>query len=1009
MLKSMSFRTTLVAIACAISMSAHAMADEPKKVDIPAGDLRQALLQLSKQYGADLVYRPEQLTGLKTHGAHGELTTKQAVSLLLEGTPLELRTDPSGAMLIAPAHTLSLKQGEGSGREDPPEGAHSSKSSSGDRRQLAQANQGQTSSPATVEKEDQQASKKKPVQLEEVIVTGSRIPTHAKEGAQDVQIYTREKIEQSGQTTVVDFLNTLPAVSTASSENGGATPLGTSTVTLHGLPFGTTLVLINGRRVETSGINIARDIFDLSNISLAAVDRIEVMSTGSSAVYGSDAIAGVVNIVLKKDFSGLAVDTKYAGASGTHEWEGSFAWGKQWGRASASVIASYMTRSALLGSQRPITATNDYTPFGGTDQRGYDCNPGNVFFPNGFSFNGQPPVPYAAVPAGYTGTPTVQEFAGTAGTLNKCSFIGYYSVIPAARRKGVFAQGSYRLTSSVELFTELLLSAARQSQAAGPPELFGEPGFQSFTVPASNPFNPFGQDVGVSNLLTTLGSGITTNDTVFFRPLLGAKGDLFGTRWQWEFAGWASKDWSKPIGPTQDNTAIGNAINSTNPATALNPFIDGAQASPALLRSFLVNARETFYGHTLAVSGFVRGPLLQLKSGPLEVVFGGEHDRDRIHEDDINLPFESPNTITDFQRHSSALFTEGRVPILGHRANPQAGDILVVTLASRYDSYSDFGSKTTPQFGAEWRPSDTLLVRGTYGRAFKAPSLNNLYQRALSLSIPVFDPVTGQTEVPSITFGGNRNLRPETGQSRTFGIVYSSEANPGLRLSVTHWDVDEKDSIQFLVFFTIIANESLFPGNITRAPGQNGQPGPITAITDTFVNFGEIRLSGFDYQVAYKYQTGFGELTPSLSAVQTYHYTQALTPGSPPVDSVSKANSAVVWAPRWKGTVATGWKLGPLSANVAGRYISRYQDYAPLANGSFAQLGDSWFWDANFHYEVGGRGAFGNRWLNGAYMELGGVNLLNRLPKYSNFGFGYDPTQADIRGRFLYARLGINL
>jgi len=151
MLKSMSFRTTLVAIACAISMSAHAIADEPKKVDIPAGDLRQALLQLSKQYGADLVYRPEQITGLKTHGAHGELTTKQAVSLLLEGTPLEVRTDPSGAMLIAPAHTLSLKQGEGSGREDPPEGANSSKSLSRDGLQLAQVDQGQTSSPSTVE------------------------------------------------------------------------------------------------------------------------------------------------------------------------------------------------------------------------------------------------------------------------------------------------------------------------------------------------------------------------------------------------------------------------------------------------------------------------------------------------------------------------------------------------------------------------------------------------------------------------------------------------------------------------------------------------------------------------------------------------------------------------------------------------------------------------------------------------------------------------------------------
>src|SRR6266404_344364 len=273
MLKSMSFRTTLVAIACAIYMSAHAMADTPKKVDIPAGDLRQALLQLSKQYGADLVYRPEQVAGLKTHGAHGELTTKQAVSLLLEGTPLEVRTDPSGAMLIAPPRTFSLKQGEGSGSEDPPEGAHSSKSSSRDGLQLAQVDQGQSSCSSTVEKQDEQASKKKAVQLEEVIVTGSRIPLVGGQKAQPIRSYTKEDIQQSGQTTIGDFLNVLPDVSVSSSEGLTGELVMQRTIQLHGLPIGTTLVLLNGRRVETSVLGY----FDVGSIPVSAVERIEVL------------------------------------------------------------------------------------------------------------------------------------------------------------------------------------------------------------------------------------------------------------------------------------------------------------------------------------------------------------------------------------------------------------------------------------------------------------------------------------------------------------------------------------------------------------------------------------------------------------------------------------------------------------------------------------------------------------------------------------------------------------
>src|ERR1700756_447014 len=137
-------------------------------------------------------------------------------------------------------------------------------------------------------------------------------------------------------TTVSEFLNTLPDVSLSITENGFQTISGTTTVQLHGLPIGTTLILVNGRRVGTSGAAQAYGLtyFDLNTIPLATIDRIELLSQGSSAVYGSDAIAGVINIILKNHFNGLEVNSKYGFASGTHQVEADITWGRNWDKGS---------------------------------------------------------------------------------------------------------------------------------------------------------------------------------------------------------------------------------------------------------------------------------------------------------------------------------------------------------------------------------------------------------------------------------------------------------------------------------------------------------------------------------------------------------------------------------------------------------------------------------------------------------------------------------------------------
>jgi iron complex outermembrane recepter protein len=212
--------------------------------------------------------------------------------------------------------------------------ANASATSDSQTSELAQVTQNNPTKSNTRETLPPPAKQKtKPAVLEEVIVTGSRIPLATQERAQDVKIFPRADIDRSGQTTLTDFLNTIPDVSVASTENLFQNVVGGTSVTLHGLPVGTTLVLLNGRRVQSSPAQAqggsGNAFFDLNNVPFAAVDRVEIISEGSSAVYGSDAIGGVVNIVLNDNFDGLDTKLTYGGADGMHDANVSVLWGRK--------------------------------------------------------------------------------------------------------------------------------------------------------------------------------------------------------------------------------------------------------------------------------------------------------------------------------------------------------------------------------------------------------------------------------------------------------------------------------------------------------------------------------------------------------------------------------------------------------------------------------------------------------------------------------------------------------
>lgn len=848
------------------------------------------------------------------------------------------------------------------------------------------------------------AKRRESTALEEVVVTGSRLAESASGGPQEIKIYTREQIDQSGQNSISDFLNTIPAVSNASVDNGLSVfaAYGQTTVQLHGLPIGTTLVLLDGRRLESSGLAAAPgqpNSFDLNNLPLDAVERIEVLSEGSSAIYGSDAIAGVVNIILKSHLRGLSVSAKFGGAPGTNETVLGLAGGHDWDLAHIDVIASVQKRTGLSGSERSLTADQNFTRFGGADMRVAACNPGNVFSLDGTPLPGSPNgETFAAL------SPTSSASNIRYGALNLCSLTSGFTYITPVQREAVVVKGSYDVAEHFELFAQSLFSHSTLDIDNGSQFLYSTPSFTQYSIPATYPSNPFGKAVGIGYAFADLPHFGTKTSTNFFEFAAGLRGHA-GNRWHWEVSGSLSHDYNRTNSNGGPYLSTQTYLDSATSSDAVNFFSDQPLSSAAR-NQMLANtalADNRYFGRSLSATAFVRGDVIHIPAGPVQIAVGSEYTRDNVSYDFVSGYFvgSRPQAEAQYNRSTISAFLESRIPLLGNGLR----DTLALTLAGRFDKYYNSTSKFTPQIGVEVRPVDVFSIRANYAKAFKAPSLFELYSPATNFIQPIVDPKLGTQYTVSAIQGGNFALAPEAGRSISIGVA-ARELVAGLNLSTTYWEIVEDDSIQTLLPQSLVDNEDRFPGQVTRAPGSGGMLGQIVRINDSLINFGEIRVRGIDYSASYAIDTKAGRITPSLSAAQTLSYLATLLPGAPGENRTSKASDDGNWAPRWKAVASANWRMGTTSASLTTRYTGRYQDY-----DSSRYIGNFFLTDANVHYSF--RRVFeGARGLQDAYVEVGGINIFNTRAQFSNYGFGfygYDPAQADLRGRFLYIRLGAGL
>ena len=961
-----------------ISLSAHWGASEAAEaaptaqyaIEQPAQSVADALRAIAHETGTSVLFDPAAVRGRVAHAVSGRLSAFEAITAALQGTGLVAAQVSDNAVVVKAAPVAGAAP--------------------------ASAVAASTPSAAADPQRDDAAT------VAKVEVTGSRLKRISAEGPAPVNVYTRKDIEQSGQPTLERFLSGLNEVSASAGDGTYGSARGQGTVQLRGLPLGSTLVLINGRRVEAVGSSSGQ-FFNLDLIPTAAIDRVEVVPVGSSAVYGGDALAGVVNVILKKSIDGVSVSANLGAGRGLHAGGLSLATGGYDADGSYLLMGSYNHSTPLTTAQRAFFRDADHRPSGGPDARVQYCTPGTVSSMSGGNLPGlnSSIAGIPTLPAGQS--PQIGDFVPTSGAPNLCSLDANgkgLSLVEGDDTLAFNATGERRITGSWFAFGEFTLARDRTSSREYGLVLDG------VTVPASNAYNPFGEDVNVTAVLGPAnGSNGLAQQSRFLRAVGGARGELAGG-WETELTLSTVRDrgGSQSYNQNVDATALDAALAANVQATALDPFTTGRAASDAVLSGIWSDYDTLNKGSKDQVSALARGSVLQLPAGALEAVIGAEAARDHYAVSIPSLDFD-----IDAHRRSSAAYGELRVPLLNAGPTGNGWNVAALTAAARHDKYSDFGSANTYQTGLELRPLRSLLLRASLATSFKPPTLvetNHGYDVFPADVFGLVDPARGGEPIASGTIVSttNKSLHPERGRASSFGAVWEPEGSLGTRLSASHWEVRVNGLIADVAPQTALDYESSFPGFVTREPTVDGVPGKVTSILFSEANFGSVDVAGTDMEAGYAWRGFQGRWTVSAGATRTNEYQVVLAPGEATQNRLGQRYSDF-WAPRWKSRASIDIDAGAWSLGLTSRYLGQYKD---ALGTSERRLGAYWTHDLAASVDL--KKCLPNlaERVKAATLSLTIANLTDRQPQFVETAPYYDVTQADWHGRYVGTRVSID-
>lgn len=869
--------------------------------------------------------------------------------------------------------------------------------------------------------------------VEKVEVTGTNIKRTDTETVAPIEIITREQIERSGQATVAEVLREI-SINSGNSYSESFTNSfapGASGISLRGLGQKATLVLLNGRRTAGYGFaqNLQDTFVDLNSIPASAIERIEVLKDGASAIYGSDAIAGVVNVILRKDYQGAEVLLSGGHGAKNGEYRATATLGTgSIARSGFNVLGvfEYFKRDLIMLNETPFGKTRDYRGEGGG--RNFQSLTGggtwrqltaagaltNVHRATA-SCPGEIITAAQAVERGLMLASNAFNLPGN--TFCTQDFNSQFTAMPSTERIGAMGRGTLQLSPNLTAFAEVGFSRVSSYQKFQSPFFAGTTGLTNTAVGlrpftyninfapgvAGNPFSTPARYVGVLQDMGTRDTDITS-DTL--RALAGIKYTIGG--WDGETAVGYSRNEVEAaslnrlrIDGVSGLFGVGTGPQppvptSTGTTYNLNNVAGNSQADRDRMRAnFSRNATSTLS----LIDTKLSTELMQLPAGPLGVAVGAEYRTEKIQDVPADLArrgliLGQGITATDGSRNNFAVFAEASVPVIR---------TLEAQLAVRHDRYSDYGNSTVPKAGIKWTPTSEILFRANYGEGFRAPTLPEISPSVATFFTSVIDPLDGQTRQISGVFAGNPSLRPEKSKSATVGVVL--EPTRDFNVSLDWYDIKWRDIVSSYGFQAIVNNNGIINGRPVGVVTRDPDTGQVVSVATNYVNLSEVTTSGVDIDARYRMTTAFGRfgVNVGFSYITSYKVEGSEVAGTNGYGSL----------PRVRGSVALNYDQGPWRATLTTRYIHRFVQV--LLPASYYTPQDPRFQTGVYGAKVGSRTYFD---LFGAYrinprLEVSGsvINLLNTKPPYDPGASGtflYDFTQHDPRGRRYRVNLSYN-
>ena len=852
--------------------------------------------------------------------------------------------------------------------------------------------------------------------LQEVVVTGTLIRNTAPVGSTVIAL-DQSQLLQTGSLSVSDALRTLPQVTNLGVTDGSRSGTGGAgnivygnSINLRGLSPFATLTLVDGHRVAPSGTT--GSTVDPNSFPSLMLQRVDVVADGASATYGSDAIAGVVNLILRRNVEGVEVQGQYGFANGYEAHREGLVAGHRWSSGQFTIGLEQSYHSDLNGQDRRFFESNQ-TDLGGSNYASLQCSPGTIQVGN---------TTYAIPKGGVTAATAASLIAGTA---NHCDPAKYQDILPRVRQQNVAFTVDQRLGDWLSLFGDGTYAKRTWLFEGGPQT-------GPVVVPSSNAYfvappgtNPASETVNYS---FQNDEGLHTNDvgsSINMQATLGLRADV-GHGWEAQVDGTAGRDsdyvYSPPNALVQG--ALGAALASGNPATALNVY---GGRNPASVIAPIFGGQ--FYGPGFAREQILEtqadGPLFTLPGGPVRLAVGGQWRHDELlYGVNSGAPGQQLVIRERLNRHSDSAFAELLVPVFGEGNALPGVRSLDVDIAGRYEKYSDFGSTSHPKIGVNWSPAEGWMLHGSYGTSFRAPLLSELVGPLRGVFVQNYsDPLAASgTSVGYTLGGGNLALKPETATTYSAGVDW--QPTPQSKVSLTYYNIAYKNQISsYLSDLTILQQANQLGSLITRCPsaactalvnqyvaGPAALPlfGPPLANPSAFVNgleqnLGSTKTQGLDFAAGFNFSTPLpGQWSADLSANLTTQYDVQYVPGGAYFDVLNTIGNPLRL--RLRGDV--GWADGPVTTKLFVNYINSYTNTEITPSQSVSAFVTL---DLDASYDLGKSVDAG--WARDLTFRFHIDNVFNVTPPYVNIpigngGGGFDAGAASPLGRVITLGIG---